>query len=443
MERIIVPFEGAGAGAGGLTWGQQQVWAAMVEIDSSLAMGGVVPITDGRTAEDLAGELRFFMCRYASMRTLLRFAPQDPGGTVTQEVFGAGEAVLHVLDTTGDEDPATAAEQLATAWRERKFDYATEWPLRMAVVRHDGVATHVVALMCHVAADLGGVSVMMRDLALPDPPDVALQPLDLAHQQQQPSSRRHTTAAMRYWEGHLRAVPARRFEPVQPPPVDGPRYRRIVWDSPAMFLASDTVAARVGADPAWVLLAAFAVGLGRVTGTSPFVAQAIIGNRFRPGLRDVVSPLTQNGLCVLDVAGVPAEEAVARARTASMSTSKYAYYDPRTRLALIEQIERDRGERLDLGCFYNDRRTPAVPAPATPDAVRAALGASRVLQEVPMKFFNEQLMVNIDDVPGTVRMTVEVDTHHLSPADMHALLGEMEAFTVETALGTAPVRSAR
>ena len=35
---------------------------------------------------------------------------------------------------------------------------------------------------------------------------------------------------------------------------------------------------------------------------------SIIGNRFRSGLRDVVSPLTQTGLCVLDVTDVSFEE---------------------------------------------------------------------------------------------------------------------------------------
>ena len=161
VERIVVPFEGPGAGIGPLAWGQRQVWAAMVESGSSMSMGGVVPATDGRTVQDYAGELRFFMCRYAAMRTLLRFAAD---GTVTQEVFGAGETVLEVHDTTGGDDPAAVAEALARSGGTQVRRRA-EWPLRMGVVRRDGTVTHVVALMCHIAADLGGVEVMMRDLA--------------------------------------------------------------------------------------------------------------------------------------------------------------------------------------------------------------------------------------------------------------------------------------
>ena len=436
MDRISVAFEGDGAGVGGLTWGQQQVWSAMSRLRSSLPMGGVVPVTDGRTVDDIVEELRSFMSRYAAMRMLLRFGDD---GTVTQESFASGETVLRLLDTAGDDDPRAAADRLEAEWRAREFDYANEWPLRMAAVRHDGVLTHVVAIMSHHATDLGGLSVMLRDLrSRPTPPPVGIAPVELWRRQREPAMRRHTDKAMRYWESLLRTMPARRL----PDPVDRgePLYCRIVRTSPAMHLAAEALSSRVGADPAWVLLAAFAVATQRVIGSSPFVAQAVIGNRFRPGLADAVSTMTQDGLCLLDVAGASADEAIARARVASMRTSKYAYYDPKARLALIDQVQQDRGEVLDLGCcLYNDRRmvtrTGTGPAPA--GAIRAALGASRAV-EVVMRSFGGKLMVNVDDVPHTVQLTVEFNTRYLSIPDVHALLAEMESFTVEAALTAAP-----
>ena len=42
-----------------------------------MSMGGVVPVDDGRTVEDFAAELRFFMSRYAAMRTRLRLAADE------------------------------------------------------------------------------------------------------------------------------------------------------------------------------------------------------------------------------------------------------------------------------------------------------------------------------------------------------------------------------
>ncbi len=405
----------------------------MVEIDSSMSMGGAVPATGGRTVEDYAAELRFFMCRYAAMRTLLRFGDD---GTVTQEVSGSGETALVVLDAADDEDPAARAEALATQWRQRKFDYATEWPLRMGVVRHRGAVTHVVALMCHIAADLGGVAVMMRELAERDPvtgapagPYEAPQPLDLVRLQQEPAMTRQTAAAMRYWESHLRTIPASLFD--APADRGEPVYCRLRWQSRAMHVASGVVSDRLGADPAWVLLAAFAAGLDRLRpGRGPFVAINIIGNRFRPALRDVVSPITQDGLCVLDGAGVSAEEAVARARSASMSASKHAYYDPAARAALTERISRERGEHLDLTLIYNDRRTglPSGGAGSVPEQ-------TQVLSEEPLPSLGPKLMVVVEDVPDVVRLSVDVDTRYLSLPDLRALLHEMEAFVVTAAAG--------
>src|SRR4051812_25030660 len=150
MERITVPFEaGGGAGTGRLTWGQQQVFQAMREIGTAMSMGGVVPVRDGRTVPDFADELRFLMTRYPSMRTLLRFAAD---GTTTQEVFAGGEAYLEV-HTAGTDPPAAAslAAEVFAAWKSRTFDYATEWPIRMAVVRcgDDGPVTHVLVEVCH------------------------------------------------------------------------------------------------------------------------------------------------------------------------------------------------------------------------------------------------------------------------------------------------------
>lgn len=443
MGTIVVPFAGAGAGEGPLAWGQLQCWRAMVEIGSSLTMGFVFPFPDGLTAEALAGDVRFWMSRYASMRTRVRFAPD---GSVIQVVHGSGEVELHVVDA-GDGDPASVAEDLLARWKAVRFDYEDEWPVRLAVVARGGRASHAVIAVCHLAADGAALAVMVRELAEKPATYDAPQPLDLAAQQRTPAGRRSTAASMRHWATHLRSVPARRFgaasEPATRDPAvrneparehDGPRYRRMVWDSPALHLAARRAAARTGADTGAVLMAGFALGLGRVTGVDPFVAQVIVSNRFRPGLADVVSPLTQNGLCVLPVDGLGLDEAVGRAVRASMSASKNAYYDPDARLALLETVEWERGQPVELGVFFNDRRMGGPPPGPVPseDEVQEAMPRTRVLDEVPMEFFNEQLMVNVEDVPGTVRITAEVDTAHLSMPDLHDVLHRTEAVVVKT-----------
>jgi hypothetical protein len=435
VERITVSFEGAGAGTGGLAWGQQQVWRAIVEVGASMSMGGVVPVVDGRTVADIAEELRFLMSRYAALRSRLVFTEPwhatslDACHLVRQEVAASGSAVLEVHDAGPGEDPAAVGAALFAAWKARDFDYEREWPIREAVVRQDGAVTHVIVQISHLVADGSALGTMIRALGSRDVPYTAMQPLELVAAQAR--AQRQNDTALRYWENALLPLPPHRL----PPPVDRgePRWRRVVWSSPALLLATSRAAAVLGTDTGSVLLAAYAVAFTEVTGqTAPFVTQVIVSNRFRPGLADVISPLAQNGLVVLHVAGVPAAEAVDRARRAAMTASKHAYYDPAARLALLDRLG-----GVDLAVFYNDRRIgvleaqgPVSEVPAAAD-VEAALPLTRVVSETPLPFFNEKLMVNVDDVVGTVQLTVEVDTHHLAIGDLHRLLLGMETFAAE------------
>ena len=82
-----------GAGCAPLTWGQQHIWKAMVDTDSSLGLGAVVPVTDGRTVEDFADELRFFMRPVpGACVPALRFGA---GGGVTRAGGGRGSGEDH------------------------------------------------------------------------------------------------------------------------------------------------------------------------------------------------------------------------------------------------------------------------------------------------------------------------------------------------------------
>src|SRR2546430_2726082 len=111
-DRILVRFQGEGSGTGELTWGQRSIWRAMQDTNTSQGMGAVAPLPAGKTAADLADELEFYMCRYESMRTRLRF---DRDGRVIQVVYASGEIPLHIVDSEGA-DPARVAEELSARW---------------------------------------------------------------------------------------------------------------------------------------------------------------------------------------------------------------------------------------------------------------------------------------------------------------------------------------
>lgn len=438
-EQILVRFDGPGAGTGELTWGQQQIWAAMQATDTSQSLRVVQPLPPGKTAEDLAGELRFLMCRYESMRTRLCFGAD---GKPAQVVSGEGEIALLIVEVEESQDPAQAADDLADHWEATKFEYASEWPIRLAAIRHRGIDTHVVVVLSHLAADGGGASVMMAELGQRDPltglvaaPVTGVGPLELAQLQRSPAAQRQSDSALRYWERLLTTAAPERFGPRTD--RGEPRYRQATLISPAMYLATNLVADQFGVATAPVLLAAFAIAVARVTGKNPVLTQAIVSNRFRPGLADAIHPVSQNGLLLIDVADVSLEEAISRAQSASIFGSKHAYYDPARCDELCERIGREQRAPIDIGCVYNDRRLAAGLDSAGPvptlDQIRVAQTRRQLSWGKPLPLFNEKLMVTVGEGEAALELLAEVDTHYVAVSDVESILLEMESVVLETA----------
>lgn len=433
VERILVPFRGEGAGTGELTWGQREVWRELRFTGVPLNMGGTFPVAAGTTVADFVAMLRFIVQRHPSLRT--RFLVDHDGRPCRQMVSDAGELPLEIVDA--DDDPATTAERIRRRYKETPFDYPTEWPVRMALVRRHGELTHVVVMYSHLAVDafslLHVLAPELAEMATAEP-NLGMTPLAQARRQATDAARRQSDGALRHWAKALRTVPAARFG--APNPVTGQRYWDAAYRSPATHLAARVVAARGRVEPTPVLLAAFAVTLAAVTGRHPVVVQLLVSNRFRPGFADTVSPIAQTGLCVLDVAGIPFEQAVGRARQASIVASMNAYYDPDQRDRLIATVERERGEEIDLSCFFNHRTRPQAQEPPTADddELRDALGRAELAWDAPPVKRNERLFLSIDDRPDRMDYSVGVDTRFLSLADTEALVRGMESLLVRTAL---------
>jgi hypothetical protein len=448
-DRVTVRFEGPGSGSGPLSWGQSEIWNTIRRTGSSFPIGGAVPVARGRTIEDLAGELRFFLSRYESLRTLLRL-PAD--GEPIQLLADRGEAVLGIVDAPDGDEPALTARRLAEQWRNTRFDYEHEWPIRMAAVRHRGVPTHVVVIISHIATDGAGVAIMVRELGERDPatglaksPATAPGPLELARRQRGPAALAHNEAALRYWGRLLRQAAPDRCAP--PRDRGEPRYLLATFESPALYLALRALAPGNVGPTAPVLLAAYAMATCRVTGVSPSLIQIIVNNRFRAELAELTHPLCHNGLLLADVAQVDFPQAVERMRRACMLSMKHGYYDPVDLRRLRAEISAERGREVDLGILFNDQRTAgeardAGPTP-TPQEVRAAL-ARRSLRWQPLPLFVEKLMLFVREVPGgAVQLSAEADTRHVSAQDVEAILLGIESIVVEAACGDELARSRR
>ncbi|GAA1514500.1 hypothetical protein GCM10009827_031520 [Dactylosporangium maewongense] len=463
-------FEGPGAGSGPLSWGQIESWNAVTSLGHWMPIGGALPVRPGTTVEDLAGELRHHLSRHPSLRTLLRIPPG--GGTPTQEVHASGSAALQVYETHGA-DPSALADLVAARFRDAPLDFTAEYPIRMAAVLHGGVPSHVVALISHFAADGAGAQAMLRDVAArPAAPVEGRQPLDQAQWQLSPAGRRQNEAAQRHFESILRTMPPARFR--KPVAAQRPRYWRGVLDSAALPLALRALTARTGADPSAVLLAVFALAVHATCGVDPVVVRPLVSNRFRPGLADVVCTAVQAGLCQVPVAAGSAaatdaasaagsaaatdaasaagsaaaagsvagsaaggggfEEVLAHAKRATMSAYKHAYFDQRDLFALVDRVGAERGERLEIGCFLNDRRDPS------PGAGGPAPTAAEIAAVLPGTVFDwtvrrdapgfEPMILDVEDTPGGLRCTAHTDTAHISPADTEALLQHLERIAV-------------
>ena len=437
VDRVLVPFEGEGAGVAELSWGQREIWSVMRAKGQSLSIGGVRPLPPGRTAPDVADDLRFMMGRHQSMRTRLRFT-QD--GTALQVVADRGEIALEIVDA-GGEDPAKVAAAVADRYKATNFDYESEWPVRMAVITAHGAATHVAEMFCHLAVDAFGLAALRDDVAArygrrgQAPPVTATEPLEQAAKQRGPAGRRTHDAAMRYAERLLRAAPAAQFR--ESGDQRSPRIWRLTCTSPAGYRALRVLAAQAGVTTSPVLLAAFAVALSELTGVSPAALQMVVNNRFRPGLAGSVSTVTQSCPCVIDPAG-DFRAVITRAFHAAMGAYKNSSYDLDGKNELFARIGAERGTEIDLDCLLNDRRLGSreladAPGGADPAGLREELHRTTLTWGERDDSPEEKLFLYINDTPGTLCYEVWADTRYVRPAGMETFMRRFESVLVDTA----------
>jgi hypothetical protein len=429
---IPVAFAGEGSGEDELSWGQREIWQALVEQKTWMPIGGAQPLPDGSTVQDAAEKLRYLMSRYQSMRTRLRF---EPDGTPRQVVYCEGEATLEVIDA-GADDPQRVAEAVQLRFEQTDYDFAEEWPVRMAVIRQGDTATHLVAIMTHFVVDGRGAMVMLEEGERGETAPVnGMQALEQARWQRSQPGQRQSAAALRYWETMLRAIPLRRYAGDGDP--QEPRYWRGELTSAALPLAVQSVASQAQVDATQVMLAVYAVAMSRICGVDPVATRLVSSNRFRPGLGEVVGPVSQTALWSVDVAGVPFGELLGRVQRAAMVAYKHGYYDRSKLEEITAAVALERGPEFDLNCFYNDRRAPVQADPVDPELARRALPRTVFEWTIQRDEVYPRLFLNVDDAsPDTVRLHIEIDTHHVPPSAGEALLRCMEQVAVDAATGT-------
>jgi hypothetical protein len=462
---VIVSFSGPGAGSGPLTWGQKAILRDMRDSGNQFSMGGLAELSAGSKVEDAVSMLSGLMSRHAALR-------MHVSSDAAQEVFASGRVVLDVVTVPSDADPALFAADLMASWPLSRFDFAHDWPLRMAVLVREGRCLSLVWALSHLAADGGAHLLLLNDLLSPGV--TGRQLLDIARDEQTPQSRQASTRAMRHWEAQLRDIPPQTFPLLGPPTVPGPlpstvpgspagapapltgapapsigapsgeRYWQARFTSPAAHLAMRAIAARTGTDPSRVTLAVIATAIGRAAGLSPLTLKLMVNNRFRPGLADVIAPIAQNSVLTIDAADVSVDEVVARARGAALTAGMRAYYDPDELAELMDRLDTERGYPAAVTLRVNDQRAmimrpdePADASDVTPTLIGRRLEESTLTWLGPRHNMHEQANILIENQPGVVSLHMMWDRWCLSDARVEALLRAVEEIFVEAAFNPA------
>jgi hypothetical protein len=452
---VVVAFAGEGAGTGDLAWGQWEIWAAIEHRGRSIGMGGIMVMPPGTTVDDFVAVLGFAMGRHQALRT--RFRCDERGYPIEQIVYDRGEVTLDVYDVPDGADVLAAAEALRAEYADRQYDYANEWPVRMAMVRQHGVPAYAVVMYLHLVIDGYGLDVLSRDLANLDrttgtatAPPTGLHPLEQTAAQASPAGQRQNATALRYWERILRSLPPQLAAVPVPRPVgpDVPRYQRVSLRSAASFTALSAICARAGTDSTPVLMAALAVALARRSETNPRAIRALFTNRFRPGFAQSVSAVSQHGILAVDVADATFDEVVRRVWRGALGAGMHAYLDPRSLRALIARIGPDRAEggaeAPELECYFNDARLIR-PLRDGPPPTEAELGAALAHTELRRDPWHEMpdgllYMVLDEDLSGvtdTIAFDISADTCYWPPDALEALARGIEQILVDAVVDPA------
>ncbi len=454
-DRMVVHFTRAEAGTEPLTWGQKAILRDMQDSGNQFSMPGRLDLPEGSTVDDAAARLRGLIDRHAALRARLG---TDSAGRLCQEAAGSGQIGLDILTIPDDADPADTERCLAdlwTNWPLTRFDFHRDWPLRMAVIRQRGACLHLAWVLSHLVADGGAHLLLLPDLlangtagpAVSDPrhPDI----LDVARGEREPHLRQVSGRAMRYWESQLRDIPAQTFaESARPRDQVGHRYWRARFRSPAAHLAMLAIARRTGTDASRVTLAVIATAIGRATGVHPLTIKAMVNNRFRRGLADVIAPIAQNSVVTIDVADTTVDEVVARTRGASLTAGMRAYYDPDELRDVTARLDAERGYPAAVTCRVNDQRAMVMRADEEADPREVtAQQVERRLAETSLTWLgirenmHEQVNILVEPKPDVVSLHVMWDGWSLTDGQVEALLRSVEEVAVEAAFDpAAPTR---
>ncbi|GAB1818978.1 amino acid adenylation domain-containing protein [Herbidospora sp. RD11066] len=406
----------SGTGPVPLSYAQARVWlmdrlAGELPL-FNLVIAGRLPMDVDR--EELTRRLAVIVGRHDAMRM-----------SVTEV---AGEPFLHVAEQVPVDIPlvdlsgvaAGQAEEMAfrhayeTGMRPYRLDRAPLWRVELVKL---GPADHVLVIAAHhIAVDGTSLTLILRELAGFDEPDLPVGYADFAAWQRG-AGVAEQDKGLAYWTERLAGLepldlPADRRRPARP------TYRgdslQVVLD-PALVASLTGIGRVAGATPYMTVLAAFCVLLHRYTGVGDVSVGAFVSGRTEPELHPLVGMFSNMIVVRADLGGGPGfRQVIERVKSALLGAM--AHQD-----VPFERLVRELGHPGG-----GDRSAPplvrvAYNMPAEAGAL-PPIGSS-----LPLDFTHRgsqlDLTLHMIEESGTIRLTFEYATDLFDAATIDRLSG--------------------
>ncbi|MEU7823710.1 condensation domain-containing protein [Catellatospora sp. NPDC049133] len=352
VRHIAAPFTGQDRGSHDLTRGQANLLSVLLD-GAAVTLSATLAAPAGTDLARLCVATAALMARHDSLRTTYRL-----GTRPTQVVNGGGHLDIAIYDS----DTPLSEPELARVRDEVRgapwTDLATRPPFRVAAVCAGPEVSHVILAICHVAADMAALMIILAELesllAARELPPAGPQPVDLLALENTPALRRRQRNSLNYWRAQLRGTAHSLFPPG--PATGRPFHRGLLVRSAPAAAAVEAASRRIGVGSRTVVLTAVSMVIAHQSGQRRCPVTSPTANRFLPGMQHYVGQLASDAFACLDLR--TAETFDAAARLVARDTIRaywHGWFDTGRLWSLFDEIAHERGVRAHAREFvFND-----------------------------------------------------------------------------------------
>ncbi|MGF1427143.1 condensation domain-containing protein [Kitasatospora sp. LaBMicrA B282] len=412
-DQVTVRYRATSSGTGPLTLGQDNMIRCVLRDEPAhMSKQASWPVPAGTTVTAALTALRTLAERHAALRTVF------PGSHLErQEERAEGEFTVSLVRTAAAADLDRLADELGRRDRQRAFDLARDFPLRLTLLLRGEQPVRLVVVVCHAQLDGAATALLVGEwLALaagrPLPAPAGPTPRAVAELERGPAGRRRAEASLRHWERILRCDPPVVFAHDG---VDRSDHQlpTLAVRSAAGARALDRAAERTGAGASALLLAGYAALVAHLADQRTLVIAALSANRHRRALAEHIGTLAQDALLSLDTAVPDFDLLVDRTRAAALAGYWHSTFDAAQVWQLIDDTAHRRGVRYARHMVVNDL-SATVPAD-TAEPPRAPR-AEPEFWWLPAETIPTRLMLNIWRTRGVLELTLHADPQLFPPA---------------------------